>query len=186
MFLRRARLNTESICPSSLSSGWLGLCLQNRHLLTSTSTLFLPLRTCRTERLYHVFLNLTDAQLTCQYKEEWRLTQTCSVRVISASQSCSFSFNKSGLFSVENTFLLKRGCADNEGIAAEFTKHRDIFLSVLTWHAAADAASYAAVEVNSTAAARLCPVVGFTGNFLQMVVCLCLCVQLELNPLTAL
>lgn len=49
VFSRRARLNTQSICPSSLSSAWLRLCLQNRHFLTSTSTLSLPLNTHPTQ-----------------------------------------------------------------------------------------------------------------------------------------
>lgn len=50
--------------------------------------------------------NLTDAQLRSHMpvQKGTKNSTSPSVRVISASQSCGFSFNKSGLFSVKNTF----------------------------------------------------------------------------------
>lgn len=46
----------------------------------------------------------TTPQSHASTKKNWGITQTCSGWVISASQSCSFPFNKSG---IQNTFLLK-------------------------------------------------------------------------------
>lgn len=84
--------------------------------------------------------------------------------VIAASQSCSFSFNKCGLFSLENTFLLKHVVLTIKESQNSLQSTETFFLSVLTWLAAADAASCVAVEVNSVAAFQLCLVVGYRGN----------------------
>jgi len=65
-----------------------------------------------------------NSKATCQHKEEGEIPDTSSMRAISASQSCSFSFNN--LVYPQWPFV-ETSCVDNKGIATGFTKHKDIF-----------------------------------------------------------